>query len=163
MMIKITLKLVIIAILLMNCTGTKEVALENNAPFTVTKSHFQKWVAGVQGGGSGVTVYFTIIDIEQDVDLQEVYFGNQQTKLTKKPNASSLFIGSFKDEARQDMIMDGESLSESQNSPPKKIPFQLAANEAIIKYIQNDKEKYFKVENMEEKPLIAYPSANPNE
>ncbi|NND62106.1 MAG: hypothetical protein HKN48_02810, partial [Flavobacteriaceae bacterium] len=47
-----------------NCAGGKDgkdsaFSLEQEAPFTIQKAYFQKWVAGVQAGGSGTNVYLT--------------------------------------------------------------------------------------------------------
>ncbi len=83
----------------------------------------------------------------------------QETKANKKND--NLFIGYFKNE-QKDIIMDSNSTNEAKNIPPQKIPFQLAENEAVLSYIYKGIAYYFKVYNIAEKEVIAYPQSDPN-
>jgi hypothetical protein len=58
--------------------------------------------------------------------------------------------------------MDGNAINEAANIPPQKSPFQLAKNEAVISYSENGKVNYYKVSNIKEKEMLAYPQGNPN-
>ena len=44
----------------------------------------------------------------------------------------------------------------------EKFPFKLENNEAVLSYEYNNKMHYYKIANIEEKEMIAYPSSNPN-
>ena len=58
--------------------------------------------------------------------------------------------------------MDSNSTKETANIPPTRFPFKLENNEAVLSYEYHNKMYYYKISNIEEKQLIAYPSRNPN-
>ena len=72
-----------------------------------------------------------------------------------------MVIGYFKNQNNRDVIMDGDATKEALNIPPEKIPFQLNENEAVVSYFENDKMVYYKISNIEEKEILAYPQSNP--
>lgn len=133
---------------------------ENNPPFVIQEIHFQKWVAGVQGGGSGINVYLTLESIEEDVVFQTLYFRGKSSPLNSNPNTPKRYTANFLTDQNRDVIMDSNSLKESQNTPPEKIPFQLGDNDAVFSFTENGTLQYFKVKDIEEKPMLAYPAAN---
>lgn len=145
-----------------SCAGGKDYMLEQNPPFTVTSAYFQKWVAGIKEGGSGTKVHITIKNIKEDISVNEIFFRDRFLNANRHPQNIDSYSADFKDEARQDVIMDGNAVKESQNTPPEKSPFNLGNNEAIISYTIKGEMHYYKISNLEEKPLIAYPSSNPN-
>ncbi|MBX2828977.1 MAG: hypothetical protein KTR22_12500 [Flavobacteriaceae bacterium] len=147
-----------------NCAGGKDTmySLEQEPPFKIAGSYFQKWVAGVEQGGSGVNVYITIKDISEDIEIRNVYFRNKVGKAKVNPSNPDKFVAYFKKEMNRDIIMDSDPAKEAKNTPSDEFPFDLDDDEAVISYFQNDTEKYFKISEIEEKPMIAYPSTNPN-
>lgn len=150
---------------LSNCAGGKDTgfALEKNAPFEVTKSYCQKWVAGTQQGGSGINVYLDIKNVEEQVVIKHLYFRNYTTELKNNRQQPDRFVAYYKDEPKGDIIMDGETLEEAKNTPPQGLfPFNLSSSEAVIGYLYKQEMKYVKISNIEEKPMIAYPSNNNN-
>ena len=152
-----------LSVLLSNCGGSKtdnsKLTLTDNPPFSIEEVYSQKWVAGVKEGGSGTNIYFTLKNLEPGTLINEIYFRNKTT--TAKPKNNNKFIGYFKNE-EQDIIMDSDATKEANNNPPKKSPFQLEENEAVLSYTYKGIEYYFKLSNIEEKETIAYPSSNPN-
>jgi hypothetical protein len=44
---------------------------------------------------------------------------------------------------------------------PKKIPFELERSECVVSYKDNKSIKYVKIDNINEKPILSYPSAPP--
>ena len=144
------------------CKSTNK-ALEENTPFNIQEAYFQSWIAGVEGGGSGINVFIPVTNLEEGVSLEFIYFRNNKAKLEVKPQNTSLYIGYFLTEGntrKADMIMSGNGLDEYGNEVPKvqkDIPFELKANEAIIEYNHNGEVKYMKV-NLEERESVAYPS-----
>ena len=153
----------ILSVFLSNCGGSKsdtsKYTLTENPPFSIEEIYSQKWMAGVKGGGMGTNIYVTLINLEPGTLINEVYFRNKRTTAEEKNN--QMFVGYFKDE-QKDIIMDSDATNEANNIPPQKSPFQLEENEAVLSYSFKGKDYYFKVSNIEEKDVIAYPSSNPN-
>ncbi len=147
-----------------NCAGGKDsmYSLEQQPPFKIKSSYFQKWVAGVEQGGSGVNVYLTVMDISEELEIRNVYFKNKVAKAVNTPNDPDRFVAYFKSKTNRDVIMDSDPKKEAQNTPMGDFPFDLKENEAVLSYFHKGEEKYFKISDIEEKPLIAYPSTNPN-
>jgi hypothetical protein len=145
------------------CSSTR--ILQENAPLEIGNVYFQKWIAGIQGGGSGINLF--IPTTKSSIKLDSVYFRDMAVKLESTPNDDVLYIGRFKSEFNQkkDIIMSSEPNAEFENPVPKikrKSPFILKDNACVISYKEGDKTRYFKIENIAEKNLIAYPSAPPN-
>lgn len=148
-----------------NCGSShndKTKKLVNNPPFVISEIYSQDWVAGVQGGGSGTNLHINLETIDEGVELQQVFFRRKTEKLTQAGDNPKKCTGFFKNEMNQDVIMDGDPLKESQNKPREPYPFELAKNEAVISYTLNGATGYFKVSDIAEKPMIAYPASNPN-
>ncbi len=147
-----------------NCGSSqvgKAYALENNPPFTISEASSQKWVAGVQEGGSGTNVRIAFESIQEGVAIEEIYFGKAKTIAKETSNKPVSYTGFFKNKMKRDVIMDENPVNEAKNTPPEVFPFDLKENEAVISFKLNGKQSYFKVSDILKKPLIAYPSTNP--
>lgn len=157
------LAIFILSVFLSNCGGSKtdksKLTLTENPPFSIEEVYSQKWMAGVKEGGSGTNIYISLNNIEPGTLINEVYFRNKITTAEEKNN--QIFVGYFKNE-QQDIIMDSDATKEANNIPPQKFPFQLEESEAVLSYTYKGIEYYYKISNIEEKELIAYPSNNPN-
>lgn len=147
-----------------NCGSSKSMdsnyKLVDTPPFVINEVFSQKWVAGTQEGGSGTNIQITLGSIDKEVEIMNVYFGDQISKMHGKSN--SIFIGSINNLKNNDVIMDSDPKKEANNTPPVKMPFNLAKNEAVISYKLNGKMEFFKIENIIEKPMLSYPQGNPN-
>ena len=154
----------IIILTLLSCAGGKEsiYSFVEEPPFKIQQAQFQKWVAGVQGGGSGVNVQVTILEIQEGVQIKEMYFREQIVKARSNFETPDYFTGEFLNQPRPDVIMDGDAVQEAQNTPPREFPFQLKDDEAVISYSLKGEVYFVKVSSMEEKPMLAYPGQNPN-
>ncbi len=141
--------------------------LEKETPFKIGNAYFQSWVAGVEGGGSGINIFITVEGKSQDkTELDSVYFRGKASKFETKPNNLDLFIGRFSTPFNQkrDLIMSNKPDAEYGNEAPQpnfKIPFDLKDDECVISYKEGNKTKYFRIENVAEKRLQQYPSAPP--
>lgn len=145
------------------CSSTKK--LQENTPLALGKVYFQKWIAGIEGGGAGLNIYIPTED--NSIELDSVYFRGKATKLEIKNQNRIIYIGRFISDfnKKKDIVMSNEPYTEFGNEMPKmpqKIPFELKDNECVISYKEGKKTKYFKVSNIVEKDLIPYPSAPPN-
>ena len=158
------LLMTITSLTLGSCGGSKSnnsnMDFTSNPPFKIQEIYSQKWVAGVRGGGSGTNVYITFSEVSEGVVFQEIFFQNKKSLL--KTTSKNKMGANFKSTQNSDVIMDVDSTKEAVNIPPEKIPFQLEDNEAVISYFENDKTYYYKVSNMKEKEMLAYPQSNSN-
>lgn len=139
--------------------------MQDKAPLEIGEVYCQKWIAGVEGGGSGLNIF--IPTAISSIELDSVYFRGKAAKLESNPRNGILYIGRFKDESNQmdDIIISSEPNAEYNNPIPrlpKKIPFELKENEGVVSYKKDNKTYYFKIENVSERNLISYPSAPPN-
>ncbi len=158
--------IVLILISFSQCSSAQK--LQEEALVKFGKAYYQNWVAGVQGGGSGIDIF---IPVEQEmpkeqIKLDSIYFRGNVSKLEMSPTNTSLFIGRFLSESNQkkDIIMSGNPNDEYGNEAPKlkvKIAFELKENECVVSYIEDNKVKYFKIENVVEKQTLYYPSVPP--
>jgi len=145
------------------CSSTR--ALQDNAPLEIGEVYFQKWIAGVEGGGSGINLF--IPTSKSTIKLDSVYFRDKGVKLESRAIDGVLYIGRFKSEfnQRKDMIISSEPNAEFENPVPRikqKIPFKLKDDQCVISYKEGNKTRYFKIESIAEKRLVQYPSAPPN-
>mgnify|MGYP000085434033 CR=1 FL=1 len=148
----------------LNCASS-DTKLQSKAPTTFENVYYQKWNAGVQGAGSGITLFIQTKD--NSVVLDTVYFRGKAAQLETKPNTKNLYIGRFKTttNAPKDIILsqnlDEEIKNEIEIEAPK-FPFILNANECVVSYKLNAKKMYFKITNIKEQETVNYPSARPN-
>lgn len=141
------------------CSSSKK--LQKNTPEGIGQVYCQSWVAGVEGGGSGLDIYIPVTDTE--LALDSVYFRGKAAKLEFKKEAM-MFVGRYPSEfnKKKDMVMSQDPKEEYGNEMPvidKPIPFELQENECVISLIEADKTKYFKITDVVEKQALAYPSA----
>lgn len=157
------LAIVVLLCICMSCGSSKSDApysLTEKTPFGISYGSFQEWVAGVQGGGSGVNLVIHFKEVEQGVTFQEVYFRNQISE-AKKPIPQRV-EASFKGVVNREIIMDGNAVKEAVNTPKAPFPFTLLRDEAVLKYVYNGKVFYSKLSPLIEEKPIAYPSAPPS-
>lgn len=148
-----------------NCGSSKSMDSDYNfkktPPFIIGAIYSQKWVSGTKEGGSGTLVQVTFNSIEKGVSIEDMYFRNNIIKATQGRNKNQ-FKGSFKNGNTRDIIMDINPINEAKNTPSPPFPFKLKENEMVISYLNNGRLEYFKIKNIEEKPMLSYPQGNPN-
>ena len=149
-------------IVILGCSSSKQ--FETRPPFTLGKTYYQDWSAGIQEGGSGTNVFIPIEDNPKNIALDSIYFRNQAVKLKKQEADNTIYIGRFQSKNKQDLIMSSDPKAEYGNTLPKTVkpPFPLAKNECIVSYQDKGKTKYYKIQDLVEKQPLHYPSAPPN-
>jgi hypothetical protein len=129
-------------------------------PVKIKEVYYQNWVAGVRGGGSGTNFH---IEFEQqlpkDIMLNQLYFRGNKDSVQK--NSESLYVVAFKGTAN---LEKGEELSS--DAPPSEVkkivpPISISDDEAVLEFTQKGKRKLYKIKNVTEKEMLAYPSARP--
>ncbi len=125
-------------------------------------TYFQKWVAGVQGGGSGVHVFFDFATVPDEIDLKEAFFRGMVTEVRLENN---MYVARFKTNlnSQPDIVMSNDPVEEMVNTPSGKKDFMipLAEDEVGITFMHKGILKFAKISNIEEKESIPLPSQRP--
>ena len=144
-------------IVCLSCSSAKE-EIQQKFSETIDSVYFQKWVAGIQGGGSGANFHVNLkTPLEKDVVLKKVQFESFEASFVKISETS--YSAYIKTNSNQnDLILDENPEKEYGNKAPK---INLKPNEANLFFTKNGKEFVKNLQNVKEKPLIAYPSVKP--
>lgn len=152
-------KILSLLFVFITCTQCASQQIDKKNPVEIKDAYFQKWISGIEGGGSGFMVYIEVKE-KTDVQLEHVYFKGKKIKLDHK--ASELeYVGHYSVVSkRPELIMSDNPKEEFKNKLPdveEKIPFTLKENECMVSYIKNGKKGLFKLDNMIEREMEAYP------
>lgn len=152
---------VLIPLTMTQCGSTKT-ALQA-IPFQTGEVYFEQWIAGVQGGGSGIDVYVPITEMTDAIELQKAFFREKVAPLTV--STENLYIARFKTDRNneRDITMHADAIEEAVNTleVPASFPFPLVEDELGISYIMNGVLTYSKLTNIIQKESIPRPSAPP--
>ena len=146
-----------------SCSSTKTLTLQDEAPVDIYEYYYQTWVAGAPGGGSSINFSLALNSVPNDIILKDLYFMSMKTSLDQGQQAPTVFTGIFKTTVNQpnDITMDADPKKEYGNEAPdiKKevIPFDLNNDEAVISYMKDGKEYYYKLIHVEERPTRMAP------
>ena len=157
-----TTVMLIVMVSFSQCSSTKK--LQEQVAITFGDVYCQKWIAGIKEGGSGLNII--IPTSNTSIKLDSVYFRGKAAKLEIKSSGDVVYIAKFLSSlnTKQDIIMSSNPKAEYGNKLPviqEKIPFELKDTECVISYKKGNKTQYFKITNVLEKDLLAYPSAPP--
>jgi hypothetical protein len=154
-----TLRLFLILIFSLSCSPKLAIQETLGFPVKVKEVYFQKWIAGIQGGGSGITLHIEFSEkLPKELVLNYLYFRHMKDSVREL------------DEENYTVTFPGTANWEKENEPlsgkkPKakniEAPIKILDNEAILEFTQNGKRKLFKIKNITEKEMLAYPSARP--
>lgn len=138
--------------------------LLNTAPLDIQQVYFQKWIAGVEGGGSGLNIFIPVE--ESAIVLDSVFFRGKGAKLEYQASNPTQYIGRFISDfnKKKDVIISSDPKDEMQNELPKKdpsFPFEINDNQCVVSYKEGGTTKYFKIDGVIEKQGIPYPGAPP--
>jgi hypothetical protein len=124
---------------------------------TIKEVSFEQWIAGVQGGGSGINFMVELnVPLADGVTLQKVQFQTYEAVFEKISDLK--YITYIRTKINQLKLYE-ESNKEYGNEAP--LPnFGLQSNQARLFFIENKKIIQIVVDNVKEKPLLAYPSMN---
>ncbi len=156
----IVFKIILSALLFISCSAQKNV---KTLPFATDEVYFQRWIGGQRLTGGGTEFYIKFKEpFSVNFFLKKVYFQGKEAPLEKKDETvyTANFVQRPKD---SDLILDQNPANEYGNTAPEisKPKFKLIDNEAILEFEINKKIKFYKISNIKEKELLAYPSAKP--
>lgn len=134
----------------LSCSSAKQeiYQLQKDAPFKIKEATCQEWVAGVRGGGSGISISLLIEDFDTSkIKIDSIYFRNYKAQLSKR---GTNYVAHIKTDLnnREDIILHKNAQNEYGNQPPvleSSIPFNLSNKEAVISFTEKKKLKYLKI------------------
>lgn len=114
----------------------------------------EHWTGGVRGAGGGIHFYMEFKKpLTSDILLEKVYFQDLEAKVQRK--SQTVFEANFTQQYKDpDLISEDDGNQASGIVKPK---FELEENQAVLEYKENNKTMFFKINNIKEKPMIAYP------
>ena len=145
-----------------NCSTVKTNTFVEAAPFVITAPYYNSWIAGIEGGGSGINVFLPVSDI-RNIVVDSIHFRGEKSAVETR---DKLIIGRFRHSTnrKKDIIMSSNPQDEYNNKRVLKrdiSPFSLTQNECVISYRVKGKRLYYKLSNLKKGEAIAYPSAPP--
>lgn len=140
---------VLLFLIISQCSSVKNLS---SPEFIGDTSYYQTWVAGVQGGGSGIDFYIDISNLPESISLLELYFKDNKAPVSIE---NKKYVVRFKTAKNTDV----KDISSSEVKNEHKLPFEFGEEEAILSYKENGKLKYAKIQKIKNKGHIAYPSA----
>ena len=144
--------------LVLGCKSTRSINFQSEIPLQIDSPYFQTWVAGVQGGGSGIDVFLPVKDLNSIIP-DSLHFRGQRVQTVYK---NSMIVGHFSTtkNQHQDIILSNEPLAEVGNQllPIRNnSPFELLDNVCVLSYIIDDKRFYYKITDLIQLKSSPYP------
>lgn len=148
--IKIAVTLLLFITGLTSCSSQHDI--KTNMPFKVETVFYQNWVGGQELTGSGTNFFIKFeASFPANIQLKKVYFHDKEVNFEKRD--STTFVAYFyRKPDDKNKIESTESL---------KSEYDLSDTEAILEFEQDTKTQLYKIKDIKEKELIAYPSAKP--
>jgi hypothetical protein len=155
------MKTIIISLLILTQTCSKapySIMSKSDLPAEIQEMYFQNWVGGQErtGGGTNFVVQFKSV-LPTDIKLKSVFFKGKSADFETKPN--NLYVAYYRYIPKNDMILEDDATKEYGNQAPDLT--QTESNSAEIFFIKNEKTYSYKVKEVTEKEMLAYPSAKP--
>lgn len=156
---KLAFSFIIIAIL--SCSSQKETY--KTLPYEVESAYFQQWIGGQEQTGSGVNLHLKLKEaLPENATLTKVYFQNKEG-VFEKENETAFIARFYTKPQDKALILHEDSAKEYGNKAPEMIDrrFQLQNNEAMLEFHIGNKINYYKLVDIKQKELLAYPSTRP--
>ena len=156
-----SLALLILFSIFTNCKAFDPLTLQKTSPFILSQTpYYQAWISGMPGGGSGINVFIPTEE-PKNFSLDSLHFRGQRVKAVYQ---NKMIFACYQTSPNQnrDIILNKDVLEEMDNSLLSTVdrsPFPLKHNACILSYQVNNKRYYYKIEDLQQKPSIGYPSA----
>lgn len=128
----------------------KTMHFENNPSFKILEASYNVWEGGQGVKGKKVTIKFNNSD---NISFLKLYFQGKEAEVElKEQKESKYLIVNFYEKPKPDLILHHNSLIEKSNTLPNsnEFPFVLENNEAVLLYVEKNKEKYLKINNIKQ-------------
>lgn len=121
-------------------------AMQAQFPEKIVETYFQQWIGGQELTGRGIYFFIQLEKpLSSTIQLEKVYFRGNEVVLNKENETS------FKANFHQKNQIENTSKG-------NKSKFDLTENQALLIYKFGNKTFTYKLENLKERELIAYPS-----
>ncbi len=137
----ISMLVVLSTLLLSSCRGQK-ISLEKQDALKFEKAEYQRWTAGIKGGGAGYTINLTLDESLGDIVLDSVFFKKWIVKLDG--GDSNRYYATIDDGSNSESDFPDATVAKKA-TPEVDIPFQLGEEEVVIAYKQRNELKYYKL------------------
>lgn len=151
------LLILIIVLGFLQCKSQKDTT---KVPFEISEKNYF-YFAGGKKGITGTTIKIVGKAKTLNLAFSTIFFQNQEYKIVPEFKGDEfILVGKITKMKNKDMNMHADALGEYGNKAPlieKKIPFELADNEAIIVYRINGKDYYYKLKDIKQLDDVYYP------
>ncbi len=139
--------ILIVSQFVVGCSVKKN--LEISAPFKLGAPFGQKWVIEANPMKSGYDVIIPILSLdEDDAVLHNLYHQDQMAPVEiEMREIGMVAVARFDTNGKFKTEPDKETF-----------PFQLNETEGVLSYLQKKRVRYIKVNGIQKKPIISYPS-----
>ena len=145
---------ILLFFIMYSCASLKSNAQELNL-VNIKEAYYQKWVAGIEGGGSGTNFFVTFEKpLDNDIELISVQFNSQE--ILFKKTSKTEYVAKIQS-VQKDLIMDENPVKEYGN---QNTIINLKPNQAVLTFQKNGEIYTKKLENIKEKTIVAFPSRN---
>lgn len=144
----------------MNSQNRKENKITQEENIPLEEIYYQKWVAGIQGGGAGITVY---LNLKKPLD-KAITFTKLQLKVyetTTIEKIDDLHYVARINTHTNDLKLEEDPKKEYGNEIPPKSDVNLKEGQVKIFFTKSGKSVFQLVEGVKEKEMLAYPSMRP--
>lgn len=141
-----TCKMIFLLVLLSVFSCASKHNIQTEFPEKIKATYFQQWIGGQELTGRGIYFYIQLEKpLSSTIQLEKVYFRGNDAVLNKENETS--FKANFFQKNQNDRA-----------SMAKNNQYNLTENQAILTYKINNKTFTYRLENLKERELIAYPS-----
>jgi uncharacterized protein YxeA len=150
------IKKIVVIIIVLSFFQCKTSKFDKKTPFTVVKSHYYEWYGG-QKGQKGIKIELIIDNLQDQIEFDFIYF--QHYKIVLKKDKTNKILNANIDKSERDFNMNSDSNKEFGNNAPQvsiDLPFKLNKNQAVISYIKNGKNHFYKL-TLTKKSKVYYP------
>lgn len=140
-----------LSIIITSCHSNANIKSISNSNLNLTSpAYFEKWIAGVEGGGSGFNVFLPIKK-SSFINFDSIHFRGQRVKALHRNNMVFGRFKSINNNHSEDIII-GNTDHEKNNSH-----FSLLDNSCVLSYRIQNKRMYYEFKNLDYKPSKPYP------
>jgi hypothetical protein len=140
-----------LSIIITSCHSNANIKSISNSNLNLTSpAYFEKWIAGVEGGGSGFNVFLPIKK-PSFINFDSIHFRGQCVKALHRNNMVFGRFKSINNNHSEDIIIENTD-HEKNNSH-----FSLLDNSCVLSYRIQNKRMYYEFKNLDYKPSKPYP------
>ena len=143
--------IIFLSIIITSCHSNANIKSISNSNLNLTSpAYFEKWIAGVEGGGSGFNVFLPIKK-SSFINFDSIHFRGQRVKALHRNNMVFGRFKSINNNHSEDIIIENTG-HEKNNSH-----FSLLDNSCVLSYRIQNKRMYYEFKNLDYKPSKPYP------